>query len=100
VEPPAAAAAALVERILIGSGPSGAEARLTISSGPLAGGEILLRERQGCIDAVVLTALGGTRQTLSSMMSEVALRLEARGYRLRCVGQDPDPRGRRDRHEP
>jgi hypothetical protein len=74
------------DRLLIGFGAGGAEARLRIGGGPLAGAEIHLRQGPGgqlAIEATVLTRLESSRQTLSLAMEEVARRLARRGYTLR-----------------
>src|SRR2546423_1716887 len=76
--PPVPAGA--VERLLLGQGPQGAEVRLRIGQGPLAGTEIHLRQLPGGIEAVVLTRVECSRQTLAVAMAEVARRLQRKGY--------------------
>jgi hypothetical protein len=71
-----------IHQLLIGKGPNGAEARMRISVGPLAGTEIHLREGPGGIQASILTQNASSRQTLSSAMEAVAQRLKDKGHRL------------------
>jgi hypothetical protein len=78
-----------VERLLVGSGPQGAEVRLRIGHGPLAGAEIHLRNLPGGVEAVVLTRVESSRQTLAVAMEEVARRLQRKGYALRVEARDP-----------
>lgn len=78
-----------LERVLIGTGPGGAEARLTIGHGPLAGSQVHLRHGPAGIEATVLTQTESSRQTLSVAMVEVARRLERRGYVLRTAEEAP-----------
>jgi hypothetical protein len=73
--------AATGDRLLVSAG--GVEARLRIGSGPLAGAEIHLRQGAGGIDAIVLTRIESSRQTLSVAMEEVARRLQRKGHVLR-----------------
>src|SRR5687767_1568845 len=96
--PLAAIDAPRFDRILVGTGPAGAEARLSIDRGPLAGTELHLRAGPQGVDASVLTATESSRQTLTSAMDAVARRLETRGHVLRTSfagagrqdrGQDP-----------
>lgn len=78
--PPAPAArSADGDRLLVGAGPHGAEVRLRIGAGPLAGAEIQLRQAAGAVEAAILTAEGSSRQTLVMAMEEVARRLRLRG---------------------
>jgi hypothetical protein len=83
--PPAAAA----ERLLVGVGPRGAEVRLRIGHGPLAGTEIHLRQLPGGIDALVLTRAESSRQTVAVAMEEVARRLGRKGYVFRAEARSP-----------
>jgi hypothetical protein len=78
-----------VERLLLGSGPQGAEIRLRIGHGPLAGAEIHLRQLPGGVEAVVLTRVESSRQTLAVAMEEVARRLHRKGYAFRAQARDP-----------
>ncbi|HEY0706074.1 MAG TPA: hypothetical protein VGG33_04720 [Polyangia bacterium] len=71
-----------VHQLLIGKGPNGAEARMRISVGPLAGTEIHLREGPGGIQAAIITQTASSRQTLSSAMEAVAQRLKDKGHKL------------------
>jgi hypothetical protein len=94
----AALPAAALERLLVGVGPRGAEARLRIGHGPLAGAEIHLRHLPGGIEAVVLTRVECSRQTLAVAMEEVARRLQRKGYAFRVTasrsgghGDGPEP---------
>jgi hypothetical protein len=82
---PALPAALGTERVRLGIGPRGAEARLRIEHGPLAGAEIHLRHLPGGIEAVVLTGVESSRQTLAVVMEEVARRLQRRGYAFRAA---------------
>jgi hypothetical protein len=74
-------------RLLLGVGPDGAEARLRIDRGPLAGAEIHLRQLGGGggIEALVLTRVESSRQTLAVAMHEVARRLQRRGRAFRAA---------------
>jgi hypothetical protein len=71
-----------VHQLFIGRGPAGAEARMMITVGPLAGTEIQLREGPGGVQASIITQNASARQTLSSAMSAVAERLKAKGQKL------------------
>jgi hypothetical protein len=77
-------AAPVVERLLLGFGPQGAEVRLRIGHGPLAGAEIHLRQLPGGVEAMVLTRVESSRQTLAVAMEEVARRLQRKGYAFRA----------------
>ncbi len=87
-----AAVSAQLEALRVGRGPAGAEARLTIGVGPLAGAEIHLRQGPTGIDALVLTGTESSRHTLSVAMNEVARRLKLRGVSLRLDGESAPPR--------
>lgn len=77
-----------LERLLIGQGPEGAEARLTIGGhGPFAGAEIRLRHGPAGLAACVLTEPEGSRQTLCMALEEVARRLERRGLVMRIAAE-------------
>jgi hypothetical protein len=71
-----------MHKLLIGQGPNGAEARLSITVGPLAGAEIHLRHGPDGLHAVVLTQGASTRQTLASALDEVAKRLRDKGHKI------------------
>jgi hypothetical protein len=71
-----------MHKLLIGQGPNGAEARLSITVGPLAGAEIHLRNGPDGLHAVVLTQGASTRQTLASALDEVAKRLRDKGHKI------------------
>src|SRR4051812_34398764 len=79
-----AAAARAVDRILVGSGPDGAEARIRIGAGALAGTEIQLSSGLAghVVEARLLTHAATSRQTLSLVMDEIRLRLRDRGIVL------------------
>jgi hypothetical protein len=79
-----APAARAVDRILVGSGPDGAEARIRIGAGALAGTEIQLSSGVGghVVEARLLTHAASSRQTLSLVMDEIRLRLRDRGIVL------------------
>jgi hypothetical protein len=83
---------AATDRLLVGRGPAGAEARLSINEGLLAGTEIHLRVGPGGVHATVLTGPASSRQTLAAAMEEVARRLRARGRTLTVgwAGSNPD----------
>jgi hypothetical protein len=98
--PPRARAAAAIrapttaaERLLLGFGPAGGEARLRIGHGPLSGAEIHLRHLPGGIEAVVLTRAESSRQTLAVAMEEVARRLHRKGYTFRTRDAAAPPSG-------
>jgi hypothetical protein len=69
-------------RLLMGQGPAGAEARLSITQGPLAGLQIHLTHGSGGVQAAVLTQGASSRQTLVSAMDQVAQRLRQKGHNL------------------
>jgi hypothetical protein len=71
-----------MHRLLIGQGPAGAEARLAITDGPLAGAQIHLRTGPGGIQAAVSSSTESSRQTLVTAMDEVARRMKEKGHRL------------------
>jgi hypothetical protein len=73
-----------VDRVLIGSGPDGAQARIRISAGALAGTEIHLSSAAGgrVVEARLLTHTASSRQTLSVVMDEIRSRLRDRGIAL------------------
>jgi hypothetical protein len=80
----AAAAARPVDRILVGAGPEGAQARIRIGAGALAGTEIQLSAGAAghAVEAQLLTHAASSRQTLSLVMDEIRLRLRDRGIVL------------------
>jgi len=80
----AVANAHAVDRVLIGSGPDGAEARIRIGAGALAGTEIQLSGGGGghVVEARLLTYAASSRQTLSVVMDEIRSRLRDRGIVL------------------
>ena len=108
VGPPAVklapAAAAKVDRVLIGSTGGEAEARIRIGAGALAGAEIRLTTTAGsqAVTAQLLTPTAGSRQTLFVAMEEIRLRLRDKGIALASsVGRsgpesDSPNDGRRD----
>jgi hypothetical protein len=67
-----ASAARPVDRVLVGSGPDGAEARIRIGAGALAGTEIQLSSGGAghVVEARLLTHAATSRQTLSLVMDE------------------------------
>jgi hypothetical protein len=73
-----------VDRVLIGSGLDGAEARIRIGAGALAGTEIQLTTGAAAnvVEARLLTHAATSRQTLSLVMDEIRLRLRDRGIVL------------------
>jgi len=79
----AASAPRPVDRILVGVGPDGAQARIRIGAGALAGTEIQLSTGPGhAVEAQLLTHAASSRQTLSLVMDEIRLRLRDRGIVL------------------
>lgn len=90
---PAVSNARAVDRILIGAGPDGAEARIRIGAGALAGTEIQLSGGAGghVVEARLLTHAATSRQTLSVVMDEIRSRLRDRGIVLsvRAPGTRP-----------
>jgi len=80
----AASAPRPIDRVLIGSGPDGAEARIRIGAGALAGSEIQLSSGAAgnAVEARLLTHAASSRQTLSLVMDEIRLRLRDRGIVL------------------
>ena len=86
------AAPRAADRVLIGSGPDGAQARIRIGAGALAGTEIHLFSASGqTVEARLLTHAASSRQTLSVVMDEIRSRLRDRGIVLatRAVGARP-----------
>jgi len=79
-----ASAARPVDRVLVGSGPDGAEARIRIGAGALAGTEIQLSSGGAghIVEARLLTHAASSRQTLSLVMDEIRSRLRDRGIVL------------------
>jgi len=79
-----ASAARPVDRVLVGSGPDGAEARIRIGAGALAGTEIQLSSGGAghVVEARLLTHAATSRQTLSLVMDEIRSRLRNRGIVL------------------
>ncbi len=71
-----------IHQLLIGKGPDGAEAKMMITVGPLAGTTINLREGPGGLVAQILTQNESARQTLNSAMAAVANRLKEKGHKL------------------
>jgi hypothetical protein len=73
-----------VDRVLIGSGPDGPQARIRIGTGALAGTEIQLSggAHGHAVEARLLTHAATSRQTLSVVMDEIRLRLMDRGIVL------------------
>ena len=80
----APAAAAKIDRVLIGSAGGEAEARIRISGGALAGAEIRLTTAPGsqAVTAQLLTPTACSRQTLFVAMEEIRLRLRDKGISL------------------
>jgi len=80
----AAAGARAIDRVLIGAGPDGAEARIRIGAGALAGTEIQLSGGGAghVVQARLLTHAASSRQTLSMVMDEIRSRLRDRGIVL------------------
>ena len=77
-------AARAVDWILIGSGPDGAQARIRIGAGALAGTEIQLSSPAAgrTVEAQLLTHAASSRQTLSVALDEIRSRLRDRGIVL------------------
>jgi hypothetical protein len=73
-----------VDRILIGAGPEGPQARIRIGAGALAGTEIQLTGGAAgrAVEARLLTHTASSRQTLSVVMDEIRSRLRDRGIVL------------------
>ena len=73
-----------VQRVLIGSRGVEPEARVSIADGSPAGAEIRLVAVGGGrkIVAEILTANAGSRETLTSAMEEIRVRLRRRGIAL------------------
>jgi hypothetical protein len=71
-----------MHRLLVGQGSAGAEARLTITDGPLAGAHIHLRTGPGGLQAAVSLSSESSRQTLLTAMDEVARRMRDKGHKL------------------
>ena len=83
-------------RVLLGHGPTGAEARVSISTGPLSGAEIHLRMGPNGVEAAFLTQVASSRQTLVKVMDEVARRLRQRGQNLQVRPLEAALHRRRD----
>src|SRR5262245_6577151 len=80
-----------VERVLVGAGPEGAQARIRIGAGALAGTEIQLSSVASgrAVEARLLTHTASSRQTLSVVMDEIRSRLRDRGIVLSTTGAGP-----------
>jgi hypothetical protein len=92
-----------VDRILIGTGAGGAEARIRIACGPLAGSEIRLVAASGRagVEAELLTSAAGSRETLGAAMDEIRRRLRGKGIALGARPRGSlDGTGERRRGEP
>ena len=104
---PAAVAPRQVDRVLIGACDGSAEARIQIGTGALAGSEIRLQTapRGSVVEAQLLTRVVGSRQTLSVVMDEIAVRLRGKGIVLQVKrgqgrGDRDDRANRGERGEP
>ena len=88
---PAVAPPRAVERVLVGAGPDGAQARIRIGAGALAGTEIQLSSAVSgrVVEARLLTHTASSRQTLSMVMDEIRSRLRDRGIVLSTTGAGP-----------
>jgi len=77
-----------VDRVLVGAGPDGAQARIRIGAGALAGTEIQLSSAAcgRAVEARLLTHTASSRQTLSVVMDEIRSRLRDRGIVLSTTG--------------
>jgi hypothetical protein len=77
-----------VDRVLVGAGPEGAQARIRIGAGALAGTEIQLSTADSgrAVEARLLTHTASSRQTLSVVMDEIRSRLRDRGIVLSTTG--------------
>jgi hypothetical protein len=82
-----------VDRILIGAGAGGVEARIRIAHGPLAGSEIRLvaAADRGGVEAQLLTSPAGSSETLVAAMDEIRRRLRGKG-----IAPGAGPRGSSD----
>jgi hypothetical protein len=80
--PSPAPGAEVYHKLLMGQGPAGAEARLSITQGPLAGLQIQLTHGPAGLQAAVLTQGASSRQTLVSAMDQIAQRLRQKGHNL------------------
>lgn len=80
----AVAAARAVDRVLIGAGPEGAQARIRIGSGALGGTELQLSSTASghTVEARLLTHTASSRQTLSVVLDEIRARLRDKGIVL------------------
>jgi hypothetical protein len=83
-----------MHRLMVGQGPNGAEARLAITDGPMAGAHIHLKTGPGGLEASVSTTNNSSRQTLVSAMDEVARRMKDKGHQLK-VDMKPPPQTNR-----
>ncbi len=83
-----------MHRLMVGQGPNGAEARLAITDGPMAGAHIHLKTGPGGLEASVSTTNASSRQTLVTAMDEVARRMKDRGHQLK-VDMKPPPQTNR-----
>jgi hypothetical protein len=88
---PAVAPPRAVDRVLVGAGPEGAQARIRIGAGALAGTEIQLSSAASgrAVEARLLTHTASSRQTLSVVMDEIRARLRDRGIVLSTSGAGP-----------
>jgi hypothetical protein len=88
------AAAQAVDRILIGAGPDGAQARIRIGAGALAGTELQLSSGAAAhtVEARLLTHAASSRQTLSVVLDEIRSRLRDKGIVLSTAVPAARPR--------
>jgi hypothetical protein len=89
-----------VDRVLIGACGDSGEARIQIGTGALAGTEVRLHAAPGgsVVEAQLLTRVDGSRQTLSVVMDEIAVRLRSKGIAL-LVKRNEARRDRDDRDD-
>jgi len=87
-----------VDRILIGGDREGAQARIRIGAGALAGTEIQLSSGGAghIVEARLLTHAATSGQTLSLVMDEIRLRLRERGIVLSTRASSPRPLSQAD----
>jgi len=84
-------AARAVDRILIGAGPDGAEARIRIAAGALAGTELHLSTAATghTVEARLLTHAASSRQTLAVVLEDIRSRLRDKGIVLSTAAAPP-----------
>lgn len=81
--------ASSVDRVLIGQSDLGAEARIRIASGMIAGTEVQIVAGKNGVEASVLAAPENSRRNVDYAMEEMAYRLRRKGYSVQITDNSP-----------